>query len=76
MDRGIENLVKLAGASLPQAITMATRNPARVGRIAGRQRGLAAGERADLVVFRWDSARKAIRIEQTYLDGELVYSAE
>ncbi len=75
MDRGLENLIKLAGLSLVEAIAMATRNPARVGRIANRQRGLAAGERADLVEFRYDEAGARITIEKTWLEGELVYSA-
>ena len=34
---------------------MATTNAARVGRIAGRQRGLVPGEKADLVRFSWDA---------------------
>jgi len=74
MHRGVENLIKLAGISLQEALTMATRNPARVGRIANRQRGLAAGERADIVAFRFDRETKRIEIERTWLSGELVYS--
>ena len=74
MHRGVENLIKLAGISLQEALTMATRNPARVGRIANRQRGLAAGERADIVAFRFDRETKRIEIERTWFSGELVYS--
>ena len=74
MHHGVENLMKLAGLTLQEALTMATRNPARVGRIANRQRGLAAGERADLVAFRFDAKMKRIEIERTWLSGELVYS--
>lgn len=73
MDRGVENLVRLAGVSLPVAVTMATRNPARVARIPGRQRGLEAGERADLIEFSYDSEANRIEILKTWLDGELVY---
>jgi N-acetylglucosamine-6-phosphate deacetylase len=76
MDDGIGHLQRLAGLSLPDAITMATRNPARVGRIAGRQRGLLPGDRADLVAFRFDREARAIRVEQTWLDGELVFEAD
>jgi N-acetylglucosamine-6-phosphate deacetylase len=75
MEKGIENLMRLAGLSLVEAITMATQNPARVGRIASRQRGLATGERADLVLFRVDEATKAVKVEQTWLAGKLVYQA-
>lgn len=73
MHRGVENLMKIAGISLPEAITMATRNPARVGRIAGRQRGLAAGDRADFVVFDFDAAACSIRIRETWIGGTCFY---
>jgi len=74
MDRAIQNVVELGGVTLSQAVSMATRNPARVGRIASRQRGLTAGERADLVRFRFDEARKEIQVIEAYLDGRQVYS--
>jgi N-acetylglucosamine-6-phosphate deacetylase len=72
MDRGVENLMKLAGLSLSEAVTLATRNPARVCRIPGRQRGLTVGERADVVEFTFDEGAKAIRVGRVFLDGELV----
>jgi N-acetylglucosamine-6-phosphate deacetylase len=75
MDRGVENLMKIAGLSLAQALTMATRNPARVGRIPNRQRGLAPGERGDVVQFRFDPATKNIRVEKTWISGREVYGA-
>ena len=74
MDRAIQNVMQLAGVSLREAIAMATRNPARVGRIASRQRGLNAGERGDLVRFRYDDARKEIQVIETYFGGRQVYS--
>lgn len=76
MDRGIENLMQIAGLSLREAVTMANRNPARVARIAGRQRGLAPGDRADVVQLRFDPRQKKIRIEKTFLSGREVYSAK
>lgn len=74
MDCGIANLMRLAGLSLLEAVTMATRNPARAGRIAGRLRALAPGERADIVLFRHHPETHAITVEKTYLGGTLVYS--
>ena len=73
MDRGVENLMKLAGLNLTQAVAMATRNPARAGRVPSRQRGLQPGERADLVEFAFDPSSKGIQVERVFLDGELVY---
>ncbi|MBI4889276.1 MAG: amidohydrolase family protein [Acidobacteria bacterium] len=75
MDRGIENLMKLAGLSLAEALTRATRNPARVGRIHHRQRGLQPGERGDVVEFRFDAETKRMDVLRTWLDGELVFTA-
>jgi N-acetylglucosamine-6-phosphate deacetylase len=73
MDRGIENLMRLAGLTLAEAVSLATRNPARAGRVASRQRGLQPGERADIVEFQFDADRKAISIERVFVDGEVVY---
>lgn len=75
MDRGVENLMRLAGLTLPEALTMAARNPARVGRIEHRQRGLQPGDRADVVEFDYDAKAKSIRVRRTWLDGELVFTA-
>jgi N-acetylglucosamine-6-phosphate deacetylase len=74
MDEGISNVMRMTGISLVEAISMATRNPARVGRIAGRQRGITTGERADLVLFRYDAETKAIEVVQTIVGGRSVYS--
>jgi N-acetylglucosamine-6-phosphate deacetylase len=73
MDRAITNVMKLAGLNLRDAITLATRNPARIGRIASRQRGLNNGQRADLVRFRYDEDANQIEILETYLNGERVF---
>jgi N-acetylglucosamine-6-phosphate deacetylase len=73
MDRAIENSMRLAGISLAEAVSMANRNPARVGRIGGRQRGLSAGERADLVRFRFDEESKRIDVLETIVGGKQVY---
>ena len=75
MDRGVENLMRLGGLTLAEAVRMATLNPARAGRIAGRQRGLAAGERADVVSMRYIPESCRIYIDGTWLGGKQVYSA-
>ena len=74
MDRAIHNVMEMADVSLRDAVSLATRNPARIGRIAGRQRGLAPGGRGDVVRFRFDEASKEIEILETYLAGRRVYS--
>lgn len=73
MDRAISNVMRSAGLSLRDAVTLATRNPARIGRIPSRQRGLNPGDRADLVLFRVDESRSRLQILETYLSGELVF---
>jgi N-acetylglucosamine-6-phosphate deacetylase len=73
MDHGVQNLMKLVGLSLPDAITMATTNPARVGAVPGRLNGLAAGDRADFVVFRFDGQTRDIQVEATYVSGRRVF---
>jgi N-acetylglucosamine-6-phosphate deacetylase len=74
MDHAIANVMRTAGLSLSQAVPLATRNPARVGRIPSRQRSLNPGDRADLVRFRQDESGQ-IRVLETYLAGERVFNA-
>jgi len=74
MDQAIQNAIELARLNLRDAVTLATRNPARIGRIPGRQRGINPGERADLVRFRYHEDRKEIEVRETWLAGRQVYS--
>ena len=74
MDRAIALTVQLGGVNLRDAVTMATINAARVGRIGGRIRGLQPGDRADLVEFEHDEAAARLRVERTWLSGQLVYA--
>jgi N-acetylglucosamine-6-phosphate deacetylase len=73
MDVGVSYLMRMVGLSLREAVTMATTNAARVGRVGGRMRGLNPGERADLVEFSFDKTTKEIKVERTWLGGRLVY---
>jgi len=72
MDRGVENLMRIAGLSLADAVRLATVNPARAGRIEGRKRGIVPGDRADLVQFRFDAGH--IEVVRTWLAGREVFS--
>jgi N-acetylglucosamine-6-phosphate deacetylase len=73
MHRAISNVMQTAGLNLRDAISLATRNPARIGRVAYRQRGLTPGDRADLVRFRLDDAGQ-LTILDTYLSGQRVFT--
>jgi N-acetylglucosamine-6-phosphate deacetylase len=72
MDRGIENLMRLAGLSLGEAVRLATVNAAKAGKVPGRSGGLTPGDRADLVQFRCDGGR--IEVTGVWVSGRLVYS--
>lgn len=71
MDRSISNVMRFAGVSLAEAVTMATRNPARIGRIGPRLRGLEPGARADLLRFTLENGR--VQILETYVAGQRVF---
>ena len=73
MDRAIGNAMRLGNLSLTEATTMATTNPARVGRISGRQRGIRPGERADLVRFRLED--RVLSVSEVFFSGRRVFSA-
>jgi len=76
MDRGVGNLMRLAGLSLAEAIALAAINPARAGRIDGRTQGLVPGDRADLVEFRYDEEQRTVQVKRVWVDGELVSVAD
>jgi|SRR6185312_5224553 len=65
MHHAIENLVRIAGVSLREAMQAATINPARVIGLESRNLGLAPGERGDVIVFR----TSPMRIGSVFLDG-------
>jgi len=73
MDHAIGNVMRIAGITLGEAAEMATRNPARIGRIEGRARGLETGDRADLVRFVVEDGR--LRVLETFVSGRRVYRA-
>jgi len=75
MDRGVGNLMSLAGLPLADAVRMATINPAKAGKVAGRERGLAPGDRADMIEFRCRTGLQAgpIEILSTWIAGRCVY---
>jgi N-acetylglucosamine-6-phosphate deacetylase len=76
MDVAVGNTVRMAGISLRDALSMATVNAARVCRVAGRQRGFSAGEKADLVRYRWDERTHTLTVIETILNGVSVYGEE
>ncbi|MBV8707901.1 MAG: amidohydrolase family protein [Acidobacteriaceae bacterium] len=73
MDHAISYAVRLGRLSLREALSMATVNPARVGRIAGRQRGLSPGEKADFVRFQWTESPTSLEVIETIVAGQRTY---
>jgi len=71
MDRAVENIVRMTGHSLADAVGMATINAAKAGKVPGRTKGLAADERADLVQFRWAGHR--VEVAAVWISGERVH---
>lgn len=76
MDDAIGNSVRFSRQPLAVVLAMATTNPARVGRIPGRMRGMTPGERADVVRFAWDAAKNRVRVLQTIVAGRSVYELQ
>jgi N-acetylglucosamine-6-phosphate deacetylase len=65
MNRGVENLMRLAGLSLDEALRLATANPARAGRV--------TIDPGDRVVYR---LTPAVEVVETWLAGERVYARD
>ena len=73
MHDAVANVMKMTGIKLREAVTLATTNAARAGRISGRQRNFAPGERADFVRFYVRCGR--LEILDTWVSGQQVFSA-
>jgi N-acetylglucosamine-6-phosphate deacetylase len=71
MDRAVSNFMRLGGVSLEEALYAASMAPAKFLGSPSCCTRLAAGEPANLVVFR--AASGVLKIEQTVLCGELVH---
>jgi len=70
MDRAVANMVKFTGASLPDAVRMATLTPARVAGADKEKGSLAPGKDADLVLF-----SEGVKVAATVVRGEVVFRA-
>jgi N-acetylglucosamine-6-phosphate deacetylase len=73
MHKQVANLVRLAGLNLAEAVSMATVDAARAGKIKGREAGLVTGQRGDIVEFSYNPQGPVIEIQRTYVSGTLVY---
>ena len=62
MDQAIENVMRIAGVSIEEAVAMATTNPARLCRI---------GEHNDTVEFRLEAG--SIQVLETRVDGKVAF---
>ena len=71
LNLAVRNAVKMAGVSLPQAVRMASANPAQVLRLAHRKGRLQPGYDADLTLF-----DDAFGIQQTWVGGVSVFNKE
>lgn len=68
--RGVENMIKFTQCSLPEAIHMASKNPAHHFTLQNRGEIL-PGKRADLILFEFKDGE--IKIKKTVLAGKVVY---
>jgi N-acetylglucosamine-6-phosphate deacetylase len=68
----VANVVRFAGLGVPDAVAMATRQPAM---LLGRPDlgSLVPGCRGDVVVARWSPGAGPLRVIQTVVDGRTVY---
>ncbi|MFP4589703.1 MAG: N-acetylglucosamine-6-phosphate deacetylase [Candidatus Acetothermia bacterium] len=69
MNRAVANFREFTGAGLPEAVRMASLNPATMLGLEDRKGSLAAGKDADLVVF-----TEELEVTHAIIEGELVYS--
>ena len=67
-DPAVRNAMRLAGTTLPQAVRMASANPARALGLEDKLGSIAVGRSADLVLL-----DDKVDVIQTWVAGESVY---
>ena len=70
MSEAIGNAVRFSGATLEQALKMATENPARLLGCLDERGTLEPGRRADVVCFKWNEPEAVLEIESVIVNGE------
>jgi len=70
MERGIANLVRLCGASVPHAVSMATANPSRLLGLGSNKGQIAPGFDADITAL-----TSEFEVAWTMVNGRIVYQA-
>ncbi len=70
LKKGVENMMKLTGCTLPQSVNMASVNVARILNLYDRG-DLAIGKRADLMLFELD--KYSIHVRNVWLNGIPVF---
>ena len=71
MYQNLQNLVKTVGIPLPQAVQMASLNPARVAGVAHRLGSIETGKDASLVIL-----DDEMNVSMTFVRGKLVYEKQ
>lgn len=73
--QGVENLVRFADLSLPEAVSTVTENPARWLGIEDRLGALEVGREASLVVLEWDAGAGRLAVREAIVAGRSVHRA-
>jgi N-acetylglucosamine-6-phosphate deacetylase len=73
--RGVENVIRFAGVSLSEAIAMASANPASLMGLSRRIGTVQQGMDANLIVFKWRADSGTLQLQQTIMEGQVVYDA-
>jgi N-acetylglucosamine-6-phosphate deacetylase len=70
MERAVQNAVRLLGASVQDAILMASTNSARLLGLGGRKGEISSGSDADLVVL-----DESLQVQATMVAGQWMFGA-
>jgi N-acetylglucosamine-6-phosphate deacetylase len=73
--RGVENVIRFAGVSLSEAVTMASANPAHLMGLSSRIGAPEPHRDANLIVFEWKPDSGSLHLQQTIMEGKVVYDA-
>jgi N-acetylglucosamine-6-phosphate deacetylase len=75
MHEAVAKTVRYSDSNLDDALQMASVNPATLLGINDQLGSVAIGQRANLVLFRWDENAMTFEVGTTIVDGEIVYQS-
>lgn len=76
IDTGIQTILRATDIHFSEAISLVTKNPAKILSEFGSRGSLHIGEHADMTLVAWDKTAQTVHVIATIVEGQLVYESD